>query len=53
VIALLTSADSASLTSIAVRGDQLLVVNGQLDKMSASPRLPFNVVVADLPQRLT
>lgn len=53
VTALLTSAEFAFPTAVAVRGDQLLVVNGQLDKMSTSPRLPFSVVAADLPRSLT
>ena len=52
-MALLTSAEFAFPTAVAVRGDQLLVVNGQLDRLGASPRLPFSVVVADLPKSLT
>jgi Cu-Zn family superoxide dismutase len=31
-------------TAVAVHAGQLLVVNGQLDKMGGSPRLPFTVV---------
>lgn len=31
-------------TAVAVRGDRLLVVNGQLDRMGGHPRLPFTVV---------
>jgi hypothetical protein len=31
-------------TAIAIRDERLLVVNGQLDKMSRAPRLPFTVV---------
>ncbi len=34
-------------TAVAVRGDQLLVVNSQLDKMGGGPRLPFTVVAVD------
>jgi len=35
-------------TAVAVRGDRLLVVNGQLDQMAGDPRLPFTVVeIAD------
>jgi hypothetical protein len=36
-------------TAVAVRGDELLVVNGQLDKMGGSPALPFTVVAVALP----
>jgi sugar lactone lactonase YvrE len=36
-------------TAIAVRDDRLLVVNGQLDKMGASPSLPFTVVAIARP----
>jgi superoxide dismutase, Cu-Zn family len=36
-------------TAVAVSGDCLLVVNGQLDKMRSRPRLPFTVVAAALP----
>jgi hypothetical protein len=31
-------------TAVAVHEDRLLVVNGQLDKIGAEPRLPFTVV---------
>jgi hypothetical protein len=31
-------------TAVAVRGDRLLVVNGQLDRMGGQPRLRFTVV---------
>ena len=37
-------ADFAFPTSIAVRGDRLLVANSQLDRMGGQPRLPFTVV---------
>jgi Cu-Zn family superoxide dismutase len=44
VRALLRSPAFAFPTAIAVRGDRLLVVNAQLDRMGASPQLPFTVV---------
>lgn len=34
-------------TAIAVRGERLLVVNGQLDKIGSAPQLPFTVVAID------
>jgi hypothetical protein len=41
---LLRSDAFAFPTAIAVRDEQLLIVNGQLDKMGAGPHLPFTVV---------
>jgi sugar lactone lactonase YvrE len=41
----LTSEAFAFPTAIAIRDRQLLVVNGQLDKMGGSPSLPFTVAV--------
>jgi hypothetical protein len=35
-------------TAVAVHDDRLLVVNGQLDEMGGSPRLPFTVVAIPL-----
>jgi Cu-Zn family superoxide dismutase len=35
-------------TSVAARGRELLVVNGQLDRMGGHPRLPFTVVALDI-----
>jgi Cu-Zn family superoxide dismutase len=38
-------------TAVARRGDQLLVVNGQLDRMGARPSLPFTVLaIAAIPR---
>jgi superoxide dismutase, Cu-Zn family len=37
-------------TAVAVRHGQLLVVNGQLDKMGDKPDLPFTVTVLDIPK---
>jgi hypothetical protein len=34
---------------VAVRDERLLVVNGQLDRMGGTPRLPFTVVAIDTP----
>ena len=31
-------------TAVAVQGERLLVVNGQLDRMGGAPQLPFTVV---------
>jgi Cu-Zn family superoxide dismutase len=45
----LTSEAFAFPTAIAVRDERLLVVNGQLDKMGASPSLPFTVVAIAQP----
>lgn len=42
--------DFAFPTAIAVRHGQLLVVNGQLDKIGDKPDLPFTVTVLDTPQ---
>jgi len=36
-------------TAIAVRGAELLVVNGQLDRMGGTPDLPFTVAVFERP----
>jgi Cu-Zn family superoxide dismutase len=36
-------------TAVAVQNDRLLVVNGQLDEIGRSPRLPFTVVAIDRP----
>lgn len=36
-------------TAVAVRNGELLVVNGQLDKMGHKPDLPFTVTVLDIP----
>jgi sugar lactone lactonase YvrE len=36
-------------TAVAVRDEQLLVVNGQLDRMGGSPALPFTVVAIARP----
>jgi hypothetical protein len=44
VIRILRSNAFAFPTAIAVRDQRLLVVNGQLDRMSDGPRLPFTVV---------
>jgi Cu-Zn family superoxide dismutase len=44
VVTTLISDDFAFPTAVRVQGDRLLVVNGQLDKMGSSPRLPFEVV---------
>jgi sugar lactone lactonase YvrE len=41
---LLRSDAFAFPTAVAVRGDDLLVVNAQLDKMGGAPQLPFTVV---------
>ncbi len=41
---LLQSSAFAFPTAVAVDGDRLLVVNGQLDQIGGSPRLPFTVV---------
>lgn len=35
-------------TAVAVRGSELLVVNGQLDRMGGHPRLPFTVIALDV-----
>jgi hypothetical protein len=35
-------------TAISMRGDQLLVVNAQLDMMGGRPSLPFTVVATDV-----
>jgi sugar lactone lactonase YvrE len=48
VTSLVRSDDFAFPTSVAFRDDELLVVNGQLDKMSGTPVLPFSVAVLDL-----
>lgn len=37
-------------TAVAARGDQLLVVNAQLDKIGGTPELPFTVVALTAPQ---
>jgi sugar lactone lactonase YvrE len=34
-------------TAVALRGDDLLVVNAQLDKMNSAPELPFTVVAIE------
>jgi hypothetical protein len=36
-------------TAVAVAGDRLLVVNGQLDALGGMPRLPFTVAVVAPP----
>jgi Cu-Zn family superoxide dismutase len=46
---LVGSPDFAFPTAVAVRDEQLLVVNGQLDRMGGTPALPFTVVAIDLP----
>jgi Cu-Zn family superoxide dismutase len=45
--AMLTTDVFAFPTAVAVQGDHLLVVNGQLDEMGRAPRLPFTVVAID------
>jgi len=47
---MMRSAEFAFPTAVAVRGEQLLVVNSQLDRMGATPRLPFTVVAIDQPE---
>lgn len=37
-------------TAIAVKDDRLLVVNGQLDRMGGTPRLPFTVLAIETPR---
>lgn len=37
-------------TAVAARGNQLLVVNAQLDKIGGTPQLPFTVVALAVPQ---
>jgi predicted MFS family arabinose efflux permease/sugar lactone lactonase YvrE len=37
-------------TAVAVSGDRLLVVNGQLDKMGGRPQLPFTVLALAIPE---
>lgn len=46
---LLLSDAFAFPTAVAVNDDRLLVVNGQLDQMGATPRLPFTVVAVPRP----
>jgi sugar lactone lactonase YvrE len=46
----LRSAVFAFPTAVAVRGSELLVVNGQLDRMGGRPRLPFTVLAVALPE---
>jgi superoxide dismutase, Cu-Zn family len=46
----LRSAAFAFPTAAAVRGSELLVVNGQLDRMGGRPRLPFTVLAVALPE---
>ncbi len=46
----LRSGQFAFPTSVAVQGDRLLVVNGQLDKMGGSPQLPFTVIAIPTPR---
>ena len=36
-------------TAVAIRGERLIVVNGQLDEMSRTPRLPFTVTAVAAP----
>lgn len=48
---ILTSEDFAFPTALAVRNEELLVVNAQLDKMGSTPSLPFTIVAIDLPGR--
>jgi superoxide dismutase, Cu-Zn family len=38
-------------TAVATQSDRLLVVNGQLDRMGAEPRLPFTVVATERTDR--
>jgi Cu-Zn family superoxide dismutase len=45
VRALVTCEAFAFPTAVAVDGERLLVVNGQIDKMGGKPRLPFTVAV--------
>ena len=45
----LTSDAFAFPTAVAVREDQLLIVNGQLDKIGGSPSLPFSVAAIATP----
>lgn len=49
VAALMTCESFAFPTAIAVAGDRLLVVNGQLDQMGGTPRLPFTVTAVAAP----
>ena len=50
VTRLLRSDAFAFPTAVAVSGDRLLVVNGQLDQMGSQPRLPFTVAVVAIPE---
>ncbi len=46
----LTSEAFAFPTAVAFRDDDLLIVNGQLDKMSTGPSLPFSVAAIAAPR---
>lgn len=46
----LTSDNFAFPTAVGIRSDRLLVVNGQLDRMGGTPRLPFTVIALALPK---
>jgi hypothetical protein len=49
VRAMLTSDRFCFPTAVGVRGAELLIVGGQLDRFGSTPRLPFTVVVIEAP----